>query len=132
MASWSTSAAVAAPARQPRERTKARPDEKAKPRPRARQRQRRTSRRLGAFFWIGVAGALLAGVVALNVAVLRLNMRVDDLDRQRTQLRAENAALQSQLAGAAAAQRIQAEAVRRGLHPALAQDTTFVQLTAGR
>jgi hypothetical protein len=55
-------------------------------------------------------------------------MGLDRLDRERTQLRAENAALQSLLSSAAAAPRLQAQASRRGLVPASAQDTSYVRL----
>ncbi|MFN2629008.1 MAG: hypothetical protein ABR569_10280 [Gaiellaceae bacterium] len=75
-----------------------------------------------------IFGVLLAGVVALNVGVLRLNMHVDKLNQERQQLRARNAALASQLSSAAAAGQIQARAVRLGLVPASAQDTTYVDL----
>jgi ABC-type Fe3+ transport system permease subunit len=118
MATWSpTAATVAAPAR-------SRPQ--AAPRRRAQARPRRLT---GGIFWIVLLGVLLAGVVALSVGVLRLNMGLDKLDRERTQLRAENAALQSQLSSAAAAPRLQAKALRLGLVPAPAQDTTYVRLT---
>jgi hypothetical protein len=117
MASWSpTAATVAAPAK----REAARP----RPRPVAARRPLR-----GGIFWIVVLGILLTGVVALNVGVLRLNMTLDNLDRERTQLRAENAALQSQLSSAVAAPRLQARASRLGLVPASAEDTTYVRLT---
>ncbi len=72
---------------------------------------------------------LLAGVVALNVAVLRLNMRADHLDQQRARLRADNAALQSELASTAAVSRLQNKAFALGLRPAMPEDTTYVQLT---
>jgi cell division protein FtsL len=53
-----------------------------------------------------VIAVLLAGVVALNVAVLRLNVRLDGLTHERSQLRADNAQLQSELASRAASGRI--------------------------
>jgi cell division protein FtsL len=79
--------------------------------------------------WIVVIGALLVGVVFMNVAVLRLNITLDQLGRDRTRLQADNAALASQLSSAQAAARIQAQA-RTELHviPALAGDTTFLDL----
>jgi hypothetical protein len=121
MATWSpTASTVAAPARRP-----ARAKPAAAPRRRAAARKR-TLR--APIFWIVLLGVLLAGVVALNVAVLRQNMGLDRLDRERTQLRAENAALQSLLSSAAAAPRLQAQASRRGLVPASAQDTSYVRL----
>jgi len=57
------------------------PKAKATPRPTARvvKRQRRVA---GGVVWIGIVAALLAGVVAMNVAVLRLNMQLDRLGRE--------------------------------------------------
>jgi cell division protein FtsB len=75
---------------------------------------------------------LLAGVVALNVAVLRLNVQLDRLNGERSKLRAENAALASQLSSGAASPAIQDRAQRvLGLVPAEPGDTTYVDL-AGR
>ena len=72
---------------------------------------------------------LLAGVVALNVAVLRLNVELDHLDTQRAQLRAEKQALASQLAMTAASPRIQLQAQKQfGLVPADPAATTYVRL----
>ena len=76
--------------------------------------------------WIVVVGALLAGLVALNVAVLQLNVRLDQLARERATLRDENAALASQFSSAKASPRIQARAQLQGLVPAT--DTTYVDL----
>ena len=47
----------------------------------------------GGVVWIAIVAVLLAGVVALNVAVLRLNVQLDKLDSQRAQQRAEKQAL---------------------------------------
>ena len=78
---------------------------------------------------ITLIGVLLAGVVFMNVAVLRLNIRLDELGRDRTRLRADVAELSSQLSSEQAAARIQAQA-RKELHlvPASASETTFVHL----
>ena len=116
MAAWSsTASAVAAPvpARRPREAR----------RPVAHQR-----RLTGGILWIAAFTVLLAGVVALNVAVLRLNMGVDRLDRERVQLQNDNQALASQVSSAAAAARIEAAARRTGLRPAAADATSYVEL----
>ena len=43
--------------------------------------------------WICVIAVLLAGVVALNVAVLRLNVQLTGFDQERARLRAEKAEL---------------------------------------
>lgn len=79
--------------------------------------------------WIGVVAVLLAGVVAVNVAVLRLNVRLDNLSGERTRLRADNAALQSRIASAAASLRIEQLAESRlGLAPADPEHTTYITL----
>jgi cell division protein FtsL len=84
----------------------------------------------GGLAWIVVAGVLLAGIVALNVAVLRLNMKLDHLNTDREQLRGGNAALASQLSSAAASPRIQNLAkTRLGLAPADPTATTYVDVT---
>lgn len=115
MASWAGAARVTAaePAALPRKR--------AAPRPIAR------SRTFGGVLWIVVFGALLAGVVAVNVAVLQLNVRLDDLNRERFQLRADNAGLSSQISSAGADAKIAAQARNRlGLEPA--ETTEFIDL----
>jgi cell division protein FtsL len=100
------------------------------PRPRAASRRRASSSRrmAGGLLWIVLSGVLLTGVVALNVAVLRLNMELDRAGRDRTNLRAENALLQAQLSSAAASSRIQTLARGRGLTPADPAATTYVDL----
>jgi cell division protein FtsL len=77
-------------------------------------------------------GVLLAGVVALNVAVLRLNLRFDELAQERAHLRAENAELASNLATRAASTRTSRLARSTlGLVPAESSTTTYLDL-AGR
>ena len=94
--------------------------------PRAVRRERRVA---GGVVWIGIVAVLLAGVVAMNVAVLRLNMKLDHLGRQRSDLQAQNAALSSQLSSAAAAPRIQGLAAKRlGLVQATPDQTTYLTL----
>ena len=103
----------------------------ARPRPsKARVPRRTAQRRLaGGIVWIVVVAALLAGAVALNVAVLRVNLRFDELGQTRAKLRAENAALSSQLASAAATARIQKIAAEQlGAQPASPEQTTYVEL----
>ena len=85
----------------------------------------------GGVVWIVVLAVFLAGVVAVNVAVLQLNVRLDELGRERVQLRADTARLRSQLSSAAAAARIESLArTRLGLAPADPATTTYVQLAA--
>jgi len=106
----------------------ARADEAAPPRyaPRLVRRERRVT---GGVLWISIVAVLLAGVVALNVAVLRLNMTLDRLGRERADLRAQNAALSSQLSSAASAPRIQRLAAKRlGWVQATSDQTTYVTL----
>ncbi|MBA3244838.1 MAG: cell division protein FtsL [Actinobacteria bacterium] len=102
-----------------------------RPRPRRKPATRPVARprAFGGVLWIVVLGALLGGVVAVNVAVLQLNVRLDELGRERIQLRADNARLSSQLSSAAAAARIEAQARQRlGLVPADPNTTAYVQL----
>src|SRR5947209_16239278 len=96
-----------------------------RPRPRVAKRQHRVT---GGAFWIGIVATLLAGVVATNVAVLRLNMKLDRLGRERADLRAQNAALSSQLSSAAASPRIQQIAARQGYVPAAPDQTSYFTL----
>jgi cell division protein FtsL len=75
-------------------------------------------------------GVLLAGVVALNVTVLRLNLRFDALAQERAELRAENAELASELATRAASPRTSSVARRRlGLEPADPSTLTYLDLS---
>jgi cell division protein FtsL len=98
----------------------------ARPAPRIVRRERRVT---GGVLWIAIVAALLAGVVATNVAVLRLNMTLDRLGKDRADLRAQNAALASQLSSAAAAPRIQTLAARQlGLVQASSDQTTYFRL----
>jgi cell division protein FtsL len=79
--------------------------------------------------WIVVLAVLLAGLVALNVAVLQLNVRIDQLSRERVTLRAETASLSSRLSSNAATPRIEGLARRRlGLVPASPEATTYIEL----
>ena len=107
----------------------ARAEETAAPlrsRPRVAKRQQRVT---GGVFWIGIVATLLAGVVATNVAVLRLNMKLDRLGRERSDLRAQNAELSSRLSSAASAPRIQTLAAKRlGLVQATSDQTHYFTL----
>jgi len=70
---------------------------------------------------------LLAGIVALNVAVLRLNMQVEQLDNQRNELISDRENIQSQLSSTAAAGRIE-DIARKTLHLGDPASTTYLQL----
>jgi cell division protein FtsL len=107
-------------------------DSVAPPIPRA--RPARASRRAhgrrvtGGIVWISVLGVLLAGVVAVNVAVLRVNMSVNRLDKAELRLQAENQALASQVSSAGSAQRIETAARKFHLVQAPASDTSYLDL----
>jgi cell division protein FtsL len=117
--SWFAEAAVAAPAR-----TRARPKQRPKPRARRRARSR------APIVWIVIVAALLAGVVFVNLAVLRLNLNLDHATQERSQLRGSNATLQSELAAALASHRIQQQArTQDGLQPADPSTIGYINLT---
>jgi cell division protein FtsL len=82
---------------------------------------------------IVVVAVLLAGVVALNVGVLRLNLRLDDLSSERAKLRADNAVLAAQLSSAADSLRIQSLASSKlGFVRADPAHLTYVSIAPGR
>jgi hypothetical protein len=108
-----------------------RPRPAAKPVPSARRapQARASGRRLtGGIVWISLFALLLTGIVALNVAVLRANITVNKLDTTELQLRAENAALSSQVSSAASARLIESTALKLGLVPAPATGTSYLDL----
>jgi cell division protein FtsL len=83
----------------------------------------------GGVAWIVLIGVLLAGIVAVNVLVLQLNMQFDGLSRERAQLKADNARLRSQLSSASANVRIEEAATAElGLRAADPLTTTYVRL----
>ena len=127
--SWFASAAVAEPlpARRPQPR---RPVKKAAVRTSKRRGQGRRVR--GSLVWMVVFAFLLVGVVTLNVAVLRANVSVNDLDARITQLQGENARLASQYSRVTAAPRVEAAASRAGLVPASGLDTTLLDMGSGK
>jgi cell division protein FtsL len=99
------------------------------PRPKARPRPRPRGRRVtGGIVWISAFALLLAGVVAINVAVLRANVRLNDLNQEQLQLQAQNQSLASSVSSAASSLRIQQIAQRLGLQPAPGTDTSYLNL----
>ena len=140
MTSWFAEAAVAepiAPRRRPKPPTrpaKSRPQAKPAGKPKqaaARAKPKARSRARSGIVWIAVSGVLLAGVVFVNVAVLRLNLQLDKVNQQRLKLQAENAQLESQLSSQLASPRIQALARHYGgLVPA--DPSTIGYITLGR
>jgi hypothetical protein len=104
------------------------PARRPKPRAVPRSRPRPHRRVRSGIVWIAAFAALLAGVVALNVAVLRVNMQVSKLDNAQLELQAQNQALSSQVSSAASAQRIEQAAHKLGYVPAPATDTSYLDL----
>jgi cell division protein FtsB len=99
----------------------------------ARSRRRPIQRRVRAHIvWMILFALLLAGVVAVNVAVLRAHVAVSHLDDQRAQLQAENHVLASRLSAVNSAPRIEAAARRLGMVPAPAANTSYFVLPSGR
>jgi cell division protein FtsL len=95
----------------------------------ARSARRRTWLVSGGVLWIALFAVLLAGVVAINVAVLRLNLQLDEAGRERTDLRNDIAQLRSEISSAAATNRIERLANGElGLVEVEPEDTTYVQL----
>jgi hypothetical protein len=96
------------------------------------RRARRRSALTGGVAWIVVVAALLAGVVAINVSVLSLNVELSEVERRQVALQAEKAKLERSLSSAAAATRVQRLARRAGLVKADQADVTFVRLPRPR
>jgi cell division protein FtsL len=120
MASWAGTARADSP---PVARPRARPRTRTAPNRRARTRP------FGGVVWIVLLAVLLAGVVAVNVAVLQLNVRLDELGRERIELQGETKRLSSQLSSASANARIESQArARLGLVRADPALTYHVQL----
>jgi cell division protein FtsL len=79
--------------------------------------------------WIVLFAVLLAGVVAVNVSVLRLNIQLDQVGRERSELKGDIAGLRSGLSSASATARIERLAEKElGLRQADPDTTTYVRL----
>jgi cell division protein FtsL len=116
---WFATDVAAPPVRRPR------------PRPQSAPRARRRAQGLrltGGILWISAFAVLLAGVVALNVAVLRVNMNVNRLGKQQLELQAQNQTLASQVSSAGSSLLIERTARRLGLVPAPATGTSYLDL----
>ena len=113
-------AAVVQPAARPRSR----------PRPQPRRRSRTQARARRGIRWIAISGILLAGVVFVSVAVLRMNIALDHANSQRADLRAQVASLQGQVATEVASWRIQSQAQQKlGLVAVAPSDIGYVDLS---
>ena len=83
----------------------------------------------GGVAWIVVLATLLAGIVAVNVVVLQLTMRLDTTSQRRVDLQADVARLQGELSSAASSYRLQQEANGSlGLVQADPTTTRYVEL----
>ena len=105
---------------------------KRPPRDATRSKRAQTRPRLlaGGVFGIVLFGALLAGVVAVNVAVLRLNLELDGVSRERTELKADLANVRAGISSAAATARIE-QAARDDLGLVQADPDEMIYVTLG-
>jgi len=85
----------------------------------------------GGVLWIVLFAVLLAGVVAVNVAVLRLNVELDQVGRERSQLKADIAGLRSEHSSAAATASIERVATTE-LGLTLADPDTMIYVRLAR
>ena len=91
--------------------------------------ERRTRVLAGGAVWIVLFAALLAGVVAVNVSVLRLNVELDGVGRERAELKGDIAALRSELSRTSSTARIERLAQKElGLRLADPDEMTYVSL----
>jgi cell division protein FtsL len=120
-----TAAARAQP--RPRRRPQEQPQPRTTSRPAPRRRAAARPRLAGSVVWILVVAGLLAGIVALNVGVLRLSMESERLEEQRNELVARSDALSAELSRSAAAGRIESIALNR-LGLVRPEQTTYVRL----
>ena len=104
----------------------------ARAKPKAQRRQRRSPRIRASLVWMVVFAVLLVGVVAVNVAVLRANVSVHDLDAQIAQHQQAIATLKSEYARDTAAPSVEAVATQAGLSPASSLDTTLIDMGRGK
>ncbi len=100
----------------------------ARPRRRTQPRGVPKRRVAGGVVWIVLVAVLLTGIVAVNVAVLKLNLRLDRLGEERTQLRTDNAQLRQQVAQGAVPDTIRSQAVLQGYHWQSPNKTRYVDL----
>ena len=121
--SWFAPAAIAEPIPRPRPRRAPAPA-----RPKAQRRPQRAFRVRAPLVWMAVFALLLVGVVAVNVAVLRAHVSVNNLDKRITQLQLEKAKLASEYSSATAAPRVEAAAHRAHLVPAVGSGMSYLDM----
>jgi hypothetical protein len=114
------------------------PLRKAQPAPKPARARKRTAARkkprlLGGIVWIVILAALLGGIVALNVAALQLNVRLQQANGAKADVRARTVALAGQLSSAGSAPQVASAAESKlGLVPAAPDQTTYVDLAPRR
>jgi cell division protein FtsL len=128
MASFAPATARAYAPAEPRRK----PAAPARPQPRSRPAARRQARPrvAGGVLWIVIVAALLAGIVALNVAALRLNLETQRLDQRKDELVTDTAAAASELSSLGSATRV--ESVGRDLGLVEADRVTYVRARRDR
>ena len=88
---------------------------------------------LGGIVWIVLLAVLLGGIVALNVAVLQLNVRLQESNSAKADVRARTVALAGQLSSAGSAPQVASSAEKKlGLVPAPPDQVTYVDLAPRR
>jgi len=129
--SWFVPATIARPL--PAAKPRRRPAKQAVARkPKTRGRSGRGFRVRGSLVFMVVFAVLLVGVVAVNVAVLRAHVSVNDLDQKIAQLQQGNASLASQYSSMTAPPRIAKAAAAAGLIPAPGLDVTLLDMASGK
>ena len=130
--SWlEPAAAVAKPL--PAARPRRRPASQAVARRSKKPAQSRPGFRVrGSLVWMVVFALLLIGVVAVNVAVLRAHVSVNDLDTRISRLELANAKLESQVSSANAWPQVKTAAVDAGLIQAPDGSTTLIDMADGK
>jgi hypothetical protein len=81
--------------------------------------------------WIGVLGALLAGIVALNVFTLSLTAEAGHIDQNVVALEKENSILRSRDAQRSGAARVRHEAGAIGLEMAAVDEVSSIEPSRG-
>jgi cell division protein FtsL len=81
--------------------------------------------------WIGVLGALLAGIVALNVVILGLNAGSGQVTQRIDRLERENSALRAEVAQRLSSGRVEAAAARLGMAVPEPREISYLQARGG-
>jgi len=80
--------------------------------------------------WIALIGALLVGIVFLNVSLLELNGGIAATSEQAAEVRRENADLRAEVATLGSSERIQALAQQQGFRMPAPSEVTYVRADA--